>query len=431
MGFLSPWFFAGLAALALPLWLHLLRQFKRTPQPFSSIMFFERRVQSSTRHRRLRYLALLAARLALLALLALAFANPFVNRRAAVLKRKSLSVIAIDRSFSMRYGNRMQQAKTLAHLSIAALPAGSRAEVVAVDSHVEPQTALETDKSMLNAAVDGISAGDDASSYGEFSRTLRVTEQTSGMHIDAHFFTDAQQSSMPAAFADLQVGPDTTLNVQSVGHGGSPNWAVVSVNAPPHVYDPAQTRVSATIAGWNTRPAQRKVSLVLDGKTVATKEVSIPDCGSTSVEFTSLDIPYGVHRAEVRIEPHDDLPQDDSFGFSMERSDPRRVLFLYARGRVNQAFYYKAALESSNTSGLIVEARPIEGALQEDLSRYVFVVLNDPGAVDGALDSHICGYISKGGAAFIAAGAETTRSGIIPMAHNEVAATDRAVQGAG
>ena len=56
MGFLSPWFLAGLVAVGLPLWLHLLRQFKRTPQPFSSLMFFERRVQSSVRHRRLRYL---------------------------------------------------------------------------------------------------------------------------------------------------------------------------------------------------------------------------------------------------------------------------------------------------------------------------------------------------------------------------------------
>ena len=46
MGFLSPWFLAGIAAISLPLWLHLLRQYKRTPQPFSSLMFFERRVQS-------------------------------------------------------------------------------------------------------------------------------------------------------------------------------------------------------------------------------------------------------------------------------------------------------------------------------------------------------------------------------------------------
>ena len=79
MGFLAPWFLAGLAAVGLPIWLHLLKQHKTTPLPFSSLMFFERRTQSSIKHRRLRYLLLFALRTALVALLALAFARPFVN----------------------------------------------------------------------------------------------------------------------------------------------------------------------------------------------------------------------------------------------------------------------------------------------------------------------------------------------------------------
>ena len=107
MGFLSPWFLAGIAAVGIPLWLHLLRQYKRKPQPFSSLMFFERRVQSSVRHRRLKYFALLALRCALLALLALAFANPFVNRTSKSAPRRKLTVIAVDRSFSMRYGDHL------------------------------------------------------------------------------------------------------------------------------------------------------------------------------------------------------------------------------------------------------------------------------------------------------------------------------------
>ncbi len=111
MGFLAPWFLIGALAVGLPLWLHLLRQYKRTPQPFSSLMFFERRVQSSVKHRRLRYIALLCLRMLLILLLTLAFANPFVNRSSAITNRRTLTVIALDRSFSMHDGNRMQQAK--------------------------------------------------------------------------------------------------------------------------------------------------------------------------------------------------------------------------------------------------------------------------------------------------------------------------------
>ena len=53
MGFLTPWFLAGLAALAVPVWLHLLQQHRSTPLPFASLMFFEQRLQSSVKHRRL------------------------------------------------------------------------------------------------------------------------------------------------------------------------------------------------------------------------------------------------------------------------------------------------------------------------------------------------------------------------------------------
>jgi hypothetical protein len=58
MGFLNPWFLLGLAAIGLPIYIHLLRRHVTTPLPFSSLMFFERGTQSSTRHRRLRYLLL-------------------------------------------------------------------------------------------------------------------------------------------------------------------------------------------------------------------------------------------------------------------------------------------------------------------------------------------------------------------------------------
>ena len=83
MGFLSPWFLAAAALVGLPLYLHLLRRHKAESQPFSSLMFFERRTQSSIKHRRLRHLLLLSLRVAVLLLLALVFANPFINRSVA------------------------------------------------------------------------------------------------------------------------------------------------------------------------------------------------------------------------------------------------------------------------------------------------------------------------------------------------------------
>src|SRR5579863_10079166 len=105
MGFLSPWFLVGAAAIALPLYLHLLRRHTTTPHPFSSLMFFEKRTQSSIRHRKLRYLLLLSLRLALLLLLALAFANPYIKRSAVNASGNKLILLVVDNSFSMRAGS--------------------------------------------------------------------------------------------------------------------------------------------------------------------------------------------------------------------------------------------------------------------------------------------------------------------------------------
>jgi len=104
VGLFAPWFLAGIAAVAVPFYVHLLRRHTTIPHPFSSLMFFERRTQSSIKHRRLRYLLLLSLRTLLLLLLALAFANPFIHRTAANMGNEKLLLLVIDNSFSMRAG---------------------------------------------------------------------------------------------------------------------------------------------------------------------------------------------------------------------------------------------------------------------------------------------------------------------------------------
>src|SRR2546430_7762526 len=137
VGFLAPWFLAGLAAVGLPIWLHLLKQHKTTPLPFSSLMFFERRTQSSIKHRRLRYLLLFALRTALVAMLAFAFARPFVNSTTVASARGGkLMVVAVDNSFSMRQGGRLEHAKSEAAQVLSSLRPEDRALALAFGAQV-------------------------------------------------------------------------------------------------------------------------------------------------------------------------------------------------------------------------------------------------------------------------------------------------------
>src|ERR1700719_1876550 len=152
MGLFAPWFLAGLAGLALPLYLHLLKRQTTTPKAVSSLMFFESRTQASTRHRRLKYFLLLSLRLLVLLLLILAFANPFVNRNAAALASNRLVLLVIDNSFSMRAGTRLADAKDAA-MSVLAGKGSARAQVAAFGSQLRLMTQPMEDQTALRAAV--------------------------------------------------------------------------------------------------------------------------------------------------------------------------------------------------------------------------------------------------------------------------------------
>lgn len=430
MGFLAPWFLLGALAVGLPLWLHLLRQHRRTEQAFSSVMFFERRVQSSVQHRRLRYLLLLALRMALLLLLALAFASPFVNRKTATASPKTLTVIAVDRSFSMHYGTRMKEAKLRAQRELQRVPRHSLAEVMAVDSRVESMTPPTLDRHALSAAVDSIQADDLASSFGQFVRALRVTEQTMHMGLNVKFISDMQQTSMPHSFNDLEVGPHTTLQLLSIAQASEPNWTVEAVDAPAHIYDGRKTRVTATITGWQTEASTKRMSLLIDGKAVASKSVSVPANGRATVEFVGFDVPYGAHRAEVEMEQHDSLPEDDGFPFPMERSDPRKVLFVSSGSRARDAIYYRAAMESAGDTGLTVRPVSLEQMADDDLTSYAFVVLNDVGALSEGAGQRLADYVKKGGSLLIALGPRSTSAGRVPVTGDPLSIVHE-TQGAG
>ena len=109
-GFFSPWFLAGVAAVGLPIWIHLLKRHKTDPRLFPSLMLFEKREQSSVKHRRLDTSLLFALRALMLILLALLFANPFIRRLTPAAQGKKMTVVAVDHSFSMRARrSRLQQ----------------------------------------------------------------------------------------------------------------------------------------------------------------------------------------------------------------------------------------------------------------------------------------------------------------------------------
>ncbi len=419
MGFLSPWFLAGIAAVGLPIYLHLLRQHRNTPVPFSSLMFFERRTQSSIKHRRLKHLLLLLLRIALFALVVAAFAQPFVNRFLKSTTDRQLLVV-VDESFSMRAGSRLADAKREA-ASLFAGRKASTARVAAFGSQLRLLTGQTEDPNELRAAVASIKPTDTLSNYGELTRAVRSMAQSTRQPLEVHFFSDMQKSSLPPGFSDLALPDSVKLVLHPVVSKPESNWAVQTVTAPAVIWDPKRARVQATIAAFDAKAARKSVSLVVNGKSAGTKAVEIGDNGRATVEFQGLDLPFGFSKCEVRVEGGDAMPQDDRALFAVQRSDPRRVLFVHEARDTRSPLYVKAALAAATEAAFQIEPVASEQTANLDPARFAFVVLSDVLSVPSGFQDALAKYVRSGGSVWIAAGPASARHQKLPVLDEAVA----------
>src|ERR1700733_5689603 len=420
MGFFAPWFLAALAAVGLPVYIHLLRRQTTTPRPVSSLMFFERGIQSSTRHRRLRYLLLFALRALLVILLALVFANPFVRRSAAAANDR-LMLIAVDNSFSMRAGTRLADAKREALAVLATRRPSQRAQVMALGGDLQVLTQPIQDASALKAAVENIQPGDSHGNFGELGRGMRALAETVHTPVELHLFSDMQASNMPVNFADMVMPGNVSLILHPMVKTVIPNWTVESVDAPGLLVDPKKARVLAVIAGYRTPAATRTVSLVINGVVAATKKVDVPADGRATVAFESLDVPYGASRREIRLDAAAGCAADDASSFAVKRADPERVLFVHQAGDSRSQLYFGAALSAAAQASFVLQPIVADQAADVDPTKYAFVVLSDVTSIPSILENSLVKYVQDGGSVLVAAGTADSHREHIPVYDEDVA----------
>ncbi len=319
----------------------------------------------------------------------------------------------------MRAGSRFADAKQQALATLAAKPHAQRAQVIALGGRLEALTQPIADDAQLRAALESIQPGDGHASFGELGRYLRTMTETVHSPIDLHLFSDMQRSAMPANFADMVIPGNVKLILHSVAPAAAPpNWTVESVDAPAELSDskdPKRSHVEAVVAGFATPAATKTVSLIVNGKIIASRKVSIPAGGRTAVNFAPLDVGYGFNRCEVRIEGGDSFPADDATVFSVRRSDPERVLFVHAAGDTRSALYFGAALDAAAHASFVLQSVAAEQATDLDPSKFAFVVLSDTMALPSIFEHALSAYVVKGGSVLITLGTSAAHIQRIPL----------------
>jgi hypothetical protein len=286
-------------------------------------------------------------------------------------------------------------------------------------------TQVIEDQAALRAAVQSVQPGDGHGNFGELARAMRAMAESIHTPIELDLFSDMQRSELAATFSDMTLPANVTLIPHAVITKAQPNWTVESVDAPGQVWgkDAKPVHVQAVIAGYGTPAAQRTVSLVVNGKTTATKAVSVPANGRANVEFPALEVPYGFNRCEIKIDAADGFPADDLRRFAVERTDPEKALLIHNPRDARSPLYISAALAAAAQSAFILEPINVDEAADRKPSNYAFIVLSDINTLPSLLENTLIGYVRAGGSLLIAAGTNAGARSTIPIFNAHIAET--------
>jgi hypothetical protein len=427
MSFLSPWFLAGLLALSLPLWLHLLERQAAERRSWSSLAFFRPSTQDSVRRRRYRYLALLACRLLLLALLAFAFARPHVDARSALAPppgRRHL--VAVDTSLSMGHGDTWARAQREAAAILGGLGSGDRSQLVAFGPEVHVLGGPTNDHGSWRGPLAALAPTTARGSYGELGEAVRTLVAGDAAPATLHVVSDFQRTAAPDRFADLGLPPGATLAAHDVGSPSRPNWCVEGMTGDRRLHGRATADLQATIAGFDTPAATRHVELRVGNRLISSADVNVPASGRAVARFPGVELPRGLSRAEVRLTPLDALSADDVFFVALSRADSLPVLFVRAAGDTRAELFYRTALASGGGGMFELHASTPEAAETLALERFAFVVVHDVPRLPGLLEKRLRAFVESGRSALVVAGAAVARERTLPWTSGPLAEAPRA-----
>ena len=143
LSFLSPLFFIGLAALALPIIAHLISRKSGVKKSFPAVTFLISSQGDLATRSRIKDLILLLLRALILVLLVLVFAKPamFSFSKSADNSTKSIAIV-IDNTFSMGYEGNFDRALERAQDLIDSIPDGSFTIVAPLVPNNEDEQAI-------------------------------------------------------------------------------------------------------------------------------------------------------------------------------------------------------------------------------------------------------------------------------------------------
>ncbi len=412
MAFLAPLFFLGLAALAVPVLIHLTQREKKMVQQFPSLMFVRRIPYQTVRRRKIRDLALLMVRLAALLLIIAAFARPFLWRPDAAITIGPGArevVVLLDQSYSMAYGDRWDRAKAAARDAINKLGAADKGSVVLFSSGADIALRSTAERDRLIASFSTVTTSPGATRYGPALKVAgSILAESPLPRREVILISDFQRNGWRGEEGSRLPTGTTVTPVMVGGPADKPDAAVTSVSLARSTFsDQERMTVTAAVANRTDTPVTADtLSLEIGGRGVQTQPLTIAPNGSASIVFAPFTVPSRNMRLSVRA-GNDALPTDNAFYFVVSPATPVRIIVVDSGTKAGAGLYLTRALSIGDAPRFETVLRQPANVSDDDLRRASVVLLNDVDVTTG-LGRRLGRFVQDGGGLFVAAGPRAT-----------------------
>jgi len=391
MQLLAPLFLAGLAAIAVPILIHLTHKERREPVRFPSLMFVQRVPFRAQHRRRIRDWLLFLLRVSAIVLLCIAFARPLLRGTGMTAAGPGAArdvVLLIDRSFSMEYGDRWDRAISEARERVGGLGPSDRAAVVLFADRAEAMSRLVSDQTALRALLDEARPEPAVTRYAPALRLARdLLAESDRPRRDLVLITDLQRAGWQAD-EDVRLPPGIGLEIVDVSEGEPSNLAIAEVRLERNRGDGGDAAARLAVNARVVNTGEEAVSgvrarLEVDGTELRSASLSIPARDAAMVAFAPIPFPAQESRARVVI-TGDDLARDNVFHVVLRPAGQVPVLLVQAASAAErEGLYVRRALEIGTDPEFVVTER--RGAPAErDLANRAVIVLNDAPFPSGA-----------------------------------------------
>ena len=414
MSFLNPLFLLGVAALAAPILVHLVRRTRARRVEFPALLFMRQVPQKTIRRRTLQNLLLLILRCLAVLLIVLAFTRPFFSERISGLTTGGgrSQVILVDSSLSMRRQQMFADAQRRAETLITEAGQNDRLALVSFGKRFELLSRFTKDKSKVRAALKGLSAGWEGTDYEQALRGAEMLfrEEGIGANKEIALISDFQATGWNQASATFKLANDIQLKTLDVDDTGpTANVAITGVEARGMVFGQKyQENLAVHLSNFGDSPREQvRITLQMNEQTVDKRDITLGARDSRIVEFGNFNLAEGANRCAIEIES-DDFVADNQFFFTIRRESPAKALIIESatRGR-SDSFYLQNALTMSGDLPFEFSLKTAGAADPTSISDYSLIILNDAGPLSAALAAAFTKFAEMGGQLIIATGPRT------------------------